>query len=183
VNYDEEQFDPSSFDKIRIYAGRGSDTVRLYGSARVLVFGGDGNDHIESDHGNDTLLGEAGNDYLYAGAGNDLLVGGTGDDSLYGDAGDDTLSGENGNDSLKGGDGNDRISGGNGNDVLYDGWGTDVLFGNNGADRFVCRDSSRGWKDRDPGEVIEKDPVPPIVTICGCFTYTLTHTSLITRPA
>jgi hypothetical protein len=58
-----------------------------------------------------------------------------------------------------------------------------VLFGNKGADHFVCRDSSRGWKDRNPGEVIEKDPVPPIMAVCGCVTFTTARNGSITRPA
>jgi hypothetical protein len=59
------------------------------------------------------------------------------------------------------------ISGGNGNDILYDGNDNDTVFGSTGDDRFFCRDSSRGWMDQQPGEVIEKDPIPPIIAVEG----------------
>lgn len=61
--------------------------------ARIIAFGGDGNDsphggtrndQLHGDAGNDALVGEGGNDRLFGGLGNDTLTGGAGGDRLVG---------------------------------------------------------------------------------------------------
>ncbi|MBD2493598.1 hypothetical protein H6G75_04570 [Nostoc sp. FACHB-280] len=47
------------------------------------MFGGTGNDYIDTGFGNDKAWGGAGNDTIYGGAGLDILSGEAGNDSLY----------------------------------------------------------------------------------------------------
>ena len=96
-------------------------------SGNDILYGGSGDDEIESLGGHDTLVGDSGND---------TLRGGAGDDYLYGNDGNDILNGGNGYDYLLGNDGNDRLSGGGNNDILEGGQGNDVLIGGAGNDRF-----------------------------------------------
>ena len=53
------------------------------------MFGGDGDDSIDSTDGNDQLDGGAGGDTLYGGIGDDTMLGGDGQNLLYGGLGDD----------------------------------------------------------------------------------------------
>jgi Ca2+-binding RTX toxin-like protein len=62
------------------------------------LFGGGGNDWIESYDGEDRLYGGDGEDTLYGGRGNDFHDGGSGNDLLVGDAGLDVLTGGSGAD-------------------------------------------------------------------------------------
>jgi CSLREA domain-containing protein len=88
-----------------VYGQAGDDTIKLqtatvsgktvYVTAPAFLFGGDGNDTLntQGSSANNVLEGGAGNDILQAGGGRDLLVGGTGADVLHGDGGDDILIG------------------------------------------------------------------------------------------
>jgi hypothetical protein len=90
---------------IIVYGQAGDDTIKLqtasingktvYVSTPAFLFGGDGNDTLntQGSSANNVLEGGAGNDTLQAGGGRDLLVGGTGADVLHGGGGDDILIG------------------------------------------------------------------------------------------
>lgn len=96
----------------------GDDEFTFTGSGIVAntVWGGTGNDTIDSGDGDDVVYGEAGNDTLTGGSGVDTLDGGTGDDTLNGGAGMDTLTGGDGDDTFVAAlnDGADVIDGGSG---------------------------------------------------------------------
>ena len=82
--------------------------------------------------GTDMIFGGNGDDTINSGAGNDLICGGNGGGIINGSLGDDTIDGGNGNDTLRGGDGNDLIFGGGGNDTLEGGNDNDTLNGGSG---------------------------------------------------
>jgi Ca2+-binding RTX toxin-like protein len=97
-----------------IFGGALNDTIFAVGTEGQTLFGGLGNDLLESSTGSDTLNGGAGNDILSGGIGNDLLNGEDGNDSLNGGEGSDILNGGLGANNLSGGVGNDTyIVGGN----------------------------------------------------------------------
>ncbi|BAY62672.1 putative peptidase [Calothrix brevissima NIES-22] len=87
-----------------INGGDGND--RLFGDSATAVIGS-AKDIIYGGQGNDVIFGGEDNDYLYGEIGNDTLDGGSGDDNLIGDVGNDSLIGSLGNDTLDGGLGND----------------------------------------------------------------------------
>jgi Ca2+-binding RTX toxin-like protein len=105
------------------------------------LFGGEGNDVIDTYSGNDTLSGNAGNDFLSSGDGNDALSGGSGHDSLFGGDGNDTVDGQLDFDILFAGFGHDDSFGGDGNDTMYASTGADKADGGTGND----------WMDLDAG--------------------------------
>lgn len=134
---------------MRIY-GRGGDDVITVSSAltaKVIAYGGLGNDTVTGGGGDDLLFGgdapvislipitrktapvNDGDDILIGGAGNDTLRGGTGNDDLFGQAGVDHLYGEAGNDHLDGGsDGvDDYLTGGTGVDTFIQYYGPQDL--------------------------------------------------------
>ena len=82
----------STFQRIVIFAGAGSDKVQL---ARVAspasVFGEAGNDKITGGSGNNILVGGSGNDKLQGGTARDIIIGGTGADNLTASNFDDLL--------------------------------------------------------------------------------------------
>jgi Ca2+-binding RTX toxin-like protein len=97
--------------KVRVSAGPGDDTVRIFGNHRAIVSGNGGNDGLVAQkHVSAPLV-------LKGGDGNDTVVGGRGDDTLIGGAGADVLRGGSGDDVLKGGAGTDRFFGGAGGDA------------------------------------------------------------------
>ena len=58
----------------------------------VILFGGDGDDLLNTLNGrNNVLVGGEGNDHLTGGVGRDLLIGGNDRDMLFGSGGDDIL--------------------------------------------------------------------------------------------
>lgn len=150
--------------KSLIDLGAGNDFYKSTTTGTETVYGGAGDDIIETAGGHDKLYGDAGNDTLHAGAGNDYLYGGDGNDTLYGDAGNDYLRGDNGDDKIYGGDGNDRLYGGNGNDIFDGGAGDDLLDGGYGDDILYTsdgKDSLRGGLGADtfvikPGTVTDR---------------------------
>lgn len=114
----------ASVRDIRIWAGRGNDTVTIdyvptERAAPAIVWGGPGNDTITGGAGNDILLGQSGDNVLIGGAGNDRLIGGPGVDRLEGGEGDDLLSGGAGQDVLWGQAGADLLVGGRHKDQLF----------------------------------------------------------------
>ncbi len=128
-----------------IFGGGGNDSIDTSvvtfavsvdaGAGNDYVLAGSGNDVIFGGAGNDTLLGSAGDDTILGGDGNDTIRGGSGADALDGGAGSDYLAGQGGNgDILIGGIGDDTLDGGAGNDFLYGGDGNDQLIGGTGND-------------------------------------------------
>jgi Ca2+-binding RTX toxin-like protein len=111
-----------------IFGGNGDDTINS-GAGNDLICGGNnggiingglGDDTIDGGNGNDTLRGGDGNDLIFGGGGNDTLEGGNDNDTLDGGSGTDILRGENGDDTLTGGSGPDSFNGGAGNDTATD---------------------------------------------------------------
>lgn len=126
-------------DKLIIQAGGGDDFVHIDDKLMmsVVVYGGDGNDHIDAGGGNATLYGGSGNDHLRGGIGTNLLNGGEGNDKLMVPEKNEhaaTLLGGAGNDVLIGGAGDDLLDGGDGNDALHGRKGRDSVFAGAGKD-------------------------------------------------
>ena len=110
------------------------------------VFGGAGNDWIET--GDDA-------DYIDGGDDNDTINGGIDDDTILGGAGDDSIIGGHGSDSIEGNDGDDWINAGdstllwgqepdatdpvptNGMDTVDGGAGNDTIFGQDDDDSLA----------------------------------------------
>ncbi|MGD9917345.1 MAG: hypothetical protein AB7U46_04955 [Paenirhodobacter sp.] len=68
-----------------------SDSIDLYSTSDCTVFGGAGNDIIQSSYGNDRVWGGWGRDEINSGAGSDTIAGERGNDTINGDAGEDTI--------------------------------------------------------------------------------------------
>jgi Ca2+-binding RTX toxin-like protein len=100
---------------VTVSDGQASGTVEV--TVRV---GGSGKDTLTGGNGADVLFAQSNNDTLTGGDGNDLLCGDSGGDTLSGGAGDDSLGGGSGSDRLTGGSGADRFSGGSGTDTTTD---------------------------------------------------------------
>jgi hypothetical protein len=158
---------PQGTEKIRVYAGNGTNVVTAdtafpafvdgFGATANTFVGGPADDHLGGGSGNDELDGGAGNDELAGGLGEDQLDGGPGDDELTGGSGnddgleggpgaddldggfgDDVLDGDEGADSLEGGLGNDQVDGGTDVDEVRGGVGDDQLDGEDGDDRIFA---------------------------------------------
>ena len=104
-----------------------------------MIDGGDGDDMIDAGLGIDidTIFGGAGNDTINSGDGIDWVYGGDGDDSIDAANGFDRVFGGAGNDTIDGGATSDTIYGGAGNDSILGGGGSksyDLIFGEDGAD-------------------------------------------------
>jgi Ca2+-binding RTX toxin-like protein len=135
--------------------GLGGNDHIIAGAGTGSIYGGDGNDRIESDYNTygANYYGDDGDDVInvlagiaYGGNGNDTLTltgdayGGAGNDTItaannttyilraFGDAGDDTLTGGSLGDSLSGGDGSDTVNGGDGDDLLMSGGTSSDLY-------------------------------------------------------
>ena len=124
--------------------------------------------------GTDIIFGGNGDDTINSGAGNDLICGGNGGGTINGGLGDDTIDGGNGNDNLIGGDGNDLIlggggndtlNGGNGNDILDGGSGNDTLTGGPGADTFIGGSGTDNVTDFTPAQGDTKDGTVEIASL------------------
>lgn len=140
----------SAADVVYLWSGRTDNEVLVwmndvsYGvhqlapGARVLVYGGAGNDQIFATdlRTGVSIFGEAGHDLITGGSAADLIDGGDGWDRLSGLGGDDLIRGGAGNDNVFGGQGNDVLLGGDGDDVLEGEVGRDILIGSLGSDRI-----------------------------------------------
>lgn len=101
-------------DSDLIHGGGGADVIYGDGAeggrdGRDTIYGGDGDDVIHGDGAEgaaDSIFGGAGNDYINTGPGNDYADGGAGDDILLGGDG-----AEGANDTLLGGEGRDLLIG------------------------------------------------------------------------
>ena len=127
------------------------------------------NDTIITSYHSDQIFGGLGNDLLESRQDNDLVVGGSGDDTIYGSSGDDILYGDyanaplikgqtwslpaaadlslTGNDFISGGDNFDIIDGGPGNDHLSGDNGSDIILGGSGNDQIDGGPRGQGWTD------------------------------------
>ncbi|MCF2872253.1 hypothetical protein L0664_14350 [Octadecabacter sp. G9-8] len=122
--------DKVELDNVGTYRGfKGEDTILSREAA--TIYGGSGDDIIQTHSGNDVLFGNQNDDQLYSGKGFDNVDGGTGDDKI--------ILGELG--IARGGQGNDRIEigggeayGGRGEDRLNADKFESTLFGGDGAD-------------------------------------------------
>ena len=116
--------DPNDFDSLVTSYHNTHGTV-----VGAIVYGTTGQDDF--DFGS-TNQGQT----IYGGAGNDSIDSGNGNDTIYGGSGNDSINGGNGNDTIYGGSGNDTINGGLGSDLIIGGKGGDTLTGGSGADTF-----------------------------------------------
>jgi RTX calcium-binding nonapeptide repeat (4 copies)/Calx-beta domain len=108
---------------VRVIVGTNKTEVINIGTSTVgtdMIFGGNGDDTINSGAGNDLICGGNGGGTINAGLGNDTVDGGNGTDTLIGGDGDDRLIGGNGNDTMTGGIGADFFDGGGGTDTVTD---------------------------------------------------------------
>jgi Ca2+-binding RTX toxin-like protein len=106
----------STFNRIRVNAGSGNDSVTLPSNLPKTVSA----IVLDAGNGHDTVVGSNKGDNM---------IGGSGNDSMTGNGGDDTLLGQAGNDNLSGGAGDrDRIHPGLGNDICSGGAGTFDTF-------------------------------------------------------
>ena len=120
-----------------ILGGDDDDYIHLYTQAtKNTVKAGAGDDTIKSY--------STSTNYLYGGAGNDSINSGAGADKLYGQDGADALLGGDGDDTLSGGDGNDLLWGGAGTDKLYGGDGDDVFVYQPGGGKDYIYDWESG---------------------------------------
>ncbi|MEZ5715160.1 MAG: Hint domain-containing protein [Paracoccaceae bacterium] len=116
------------------------------------VFGGAGNDWIETGDDADYIDGGDDNDTIYAGIDDDTVIGGLGDDTIIGGHGSDSIEGNDGDDWINAGDstllwgqepdatdpvptnGMDTVFGGAGNDTIFGQDDDDSLDGGDGND-------------------------------------------------
>ncbi len=116
--------------RIRVYGLSGNDRIRI-DPMLVLpaeLYGGWGDDTIDSGPGDDVLQG---------GPGDDVLQGGEGDDTIDAGPGNDLLQGGAGNDVLQGGPDADTIDAGPGNDVIQHGFEADTIDSGLGDDTIL----------------------------------------------
>jgi Ca2+-binding RTX toxin-like protein len=120
-----QRFDPSTFNAIAVFLGRGDDTFHASADVALAdealsVYGGSGDDSITGGPGNDILSGGAGNDTISGGDGADLILGGRGNDFADGNRGNDTELMGAGQDIAEWdpGEGSDVVDGGAGTDAL-----------------------------------------------------------------
>ena len=124
------------------------------------VFGGAGNDLINTGDDADEIDGGTGNDTIDAGIDDDTVRGGAGADSIFGDDGDDIINaggssyGGNGPDATDILPGNDRdfVDGGDGNDTITTGDDADTILGGEGDDVIdagIDNDSISGGTGND----------------------------------
>jgi Ca2+-binding RTX toxin-like protein len=125
-----------------VYGGNGDDIIDTE-AGEDIVYGGADDDMIDSGRDADKVYGQSGNDTITTGPGNDEAHGGSHDDTIivnagndraFGNSGSDFLGGGNGNDYLHGGSGDDTVAGHRGNDDLRGGGGDDNLYGGPGLD-------------------------------------------------
>jgi Ca2+-binding RTX toxin-like protein len=109
--------------QIQIESSRNGTTISTYALtatapapiSRVITFGLDGNDQIQLNTGStviNEIFGGAGNDVLQSGPGSNILIGGDGNDTVTSGGGAGVLVGGRGADNVKAGSGNTALIGG-----------------------------------------------------------------------
>jgi Ca2+-binding RTX toxin-like protein len=146
----------SRFRSIRVYAGRGDDSVRV--DEANGAFTPTTPTQLNGQRGNDTLTGGSGTDTLNGGDGNDNLVGGSGAETLIGGDGNDAVDGNQGADVAFLGAGDDRFTWdpGDGSDIVEGQSGHDAMTfnGANVAEQFdVSANGSRVRFFRNIGNI------------------------------
>jgi Ca2+-binding RTX toxin-like protein len=98
------------FDRIRVYAGAGNDSVRIDESNGAFTTTTP--THLNGQSGDDTLIGGSGAESLNGGDGNDIVDGNGGADRIHLGAGDDRFVWDpgDGSDVVRGGDGHDAMA-------------------------------------------------------------------------
>ncbi len=136
-----------------LYGGYGDDTIES-GTGRDYISGGFGEDLLVSGYNPTTNLasdvdGSYDTDIIVATEFNDNIYAGDGDEDIFGLAGNDTIYGGWGNDSLYGQQGEDNLSGGAGNDYLVGGDKLDSLDGSDNLDGGSGDDTLEGAAKND----------------------------------
>lgn len=185
VDSDDPNGDRADDDIDVIFGGNQNDTIHGYGGGKLsigdpndpnnppfelrlgnVVFGGDGEDEIETLDGIDVIFGGADNDTVSVGKGDvlniddtfkinlgDLIFGQDGDDTLHGDAADPPSDGaEDGIDVIFGGNGLDHIYGGAGGSIELPDQNFCLLFGNllfGGPGDDFLRGDYENWDPND----------------------------------
>ena len=82
-----DQFFAQPISRLEVYGQGGDDHVQISSQVTqpAMIFGGAGNDHIETGSGNTVVVG--GDNHIEAGTGRNLLIGGTGDTHIDEDGG------------------------------------------------------------------------------------------------
>ncbi len=80
-------------NRILVFAHGGNDVVKLATALTLdaTIWGGVGNDTINSGAGNDVVFGDEGDDTIFGGEGRDVLIGGLGSDRISGEGNEDLL--------------------------------------------------------------------------------------------
>jgi Ca2+-binding RTX toxin-like protein len=140
------------FDSIEVFFGSAYDDFINVVANNSTIYGGDGNDSLDTSGDGVAMFGEAGDDSMSGSEDVDALDGGDGADELVGWSQNDQLLGGGGDDVLDGGDGDDTLVGSDGNDTLLGGGGADSLDGGDGVDAISYETSYAGiWLDLDAG--------------------------------
>jgi RHS repeat-associated protein len=79
-------FNTTGVTEVVVYGCAGSDQIQvdIFSALVTYVFGGTGNDQIQTKDGPDVVLGGAGNDSLQSNKGRDIIGGGEGSDAMSG---------------------------------------------------------------------------------------------------
>ena len=155
---------------IRVIVGTNKTETINIGTTTVgtdMIFGGNGDDTINSGAGNDLICGGNGGGIVSAGLGDDTVDGGNGDDTLRGQDGNDLILGGGGNDTLEGGNNNDTLDGGAGTDTLRGENGDDTLTGGSGPDSFDGGPGNDTATDFNVGQGDTKDASVEIASLFG----------------
>jgi Ca2+-binding RTX toxin-like protein len=155
---------------IRVIVGTNKTEVINIGTTTVgtdMIFGGNGDDTINSGAGNDLICGGNGGGAVNGGLGDDTIDGGNGNDTLRGGDGNDLILGGGGNDTLEGGNDNDILDGGSGTDILRGESGDDTLTGGSGPDSFNGGPGNDTATDFNAGQGDTKDISVEIASLFG----------------
>jgi Ca2+-binding RTX toxin-like protein len=160
----------SSSINIRVIVGTNKTETINIGTTTVgtdMIFGGNGDDTINSGAGNDLICGGNGGGAVNAGLGDDTVDGGNGNDTLRGGDGNDLIFGGGGNDTLEGGNDNDTLDGGTGTDILKGENGDDTMTGGSGPDSFIGGAGNDTATDFTPSQGDTKDGTVEIASLFG----------------
>jgi Ca2+-binding RTX toxin-like protein len=155
---------------VRVIVGTNKTETINIGTTTVgtdMIFGGNGDDTINSGAGNDLICGGNGGGIVNGGLGDDTLDGGNGNDTLRGGDGNDLILGGGGNDTLEGGNDNDTLEGGMGTDILRGESGDDTLTGGSGPDSFNGGPGNDTATDFNAGQGDTKDISVEIASLFG----------------
>lgn len=141
-----------------VFGGAGDDTINTGDDADV-IFGGTGDDSINGGLDADLIEGNEGDDFILGGEGSDTILGNEGDDTIYGGLGPGFPDATNIRDDLPGAladprpdNGQDVIEGGAGNDLIFGEDDNDTITGGAGNDTIdggIDQDNMSGGDDRD----------------------------------